>query len=198
MSCAIRPARPAAILLKRQMNNLANILTIARLLLLLVIVGLFYIDQGWAAWTCLGLYVVAAITDFLDGWVARKFNQITPFGTFMDPIADKVFVAVILMMLIASGRLDGLWVIAALIIMTREFLVSGMREFLGPKNIKLPVSQLAKWKTALQMIALGILIIGPFVPLATLAGNLSLSGAAVLTVITGWAYLKTGFAHMKA
>lgn len=179
------------------MTNLANILTIARLILLPVIVALFYVDESWAAWVCLALYVIAAITDFLDGWVARKFNQITLFGTFMDPIADKVFVAVILMMLIASGRLDGLWIIAALVIMTREFLVSGMREFLGPKNIKLPVSNLAKWKTALQMLALGILIIGPFAPFALIAGNIALSGAALLTIVTGWSYLKTGFAHMK-
>lgn len=178
------------------MCNLANILTLFRLVLLPFIIVLFYIPAEWAAWTCLILYIIGAVTDFFDGWVARRFNQISDFGTFMDPISDKIFVVVLLLMLVSIGRIEGLWILPVIFILVREFLVSGMREFLGPKNIKLPVTNLAKWKTTIQMAALGFLIIGPYVPLGTLAGLLGLTAAAVLTVVTGWEYLKAGFAHM--
>lgn len=179
------------------MNNFANILTIARLALLPVIIVLFYIPFEWAAWTCLALYTIGALTDFLDGWVARKFNQITPFGKFLDPISDKIFVVTMLLMLVSVDRITGIWAVAVVIILTREFMVSGMREFLGPKNIKLPVTNLAKWKTTIQMVATGILVVGPYVPLGTFIGQIGLLCAAGLTVMTGWTYLKTGFAHMK-
>ncbi len=178
-------------------NNLANILTITRLALLPVIIVLFYLPGSGAAWWCLALYSIGAITDFIDGWVARKFNQVTPFGTFLDPISDKVFVVTMLLMLVSVDRIDGIGVIAVVVILTREFMVSGMREFLGPKNIKLPVTKLAKWKTTIQMLATGILVVGPYVPLGTFAGQTGLIAAAVLTVMTGWNYLKAGFVHMK-
>lgn len=178
-------------------RNLANILTIGRLCLLPVIIVLFYVPGETAAWLCLALYAVGAVTDFLDGWVARKFNQVTPFGKFLDPISDKIFVVTMLLMLVSVDRITGLWTVSVVIILTREFLVSGMREFLGPKNIALPVTPLAKWKTAIQMVATGILVVGPYVPLGTLIGQLSLLAAAGLTVVTGWQYLKTGFSHMK-
>ena len=162
-----------------------------------MIILLFYIPFEWAAWVCLALYAIGAITDFVDGWIARKFNQVTPFGTFLDPISDKVFVVTMLLMLVSVDRIDGIGVVAVVIILTREFMVSGMREFLGPKNIKLPVTKLAKWKTTIQMVATGILVVGPFLPFGTLIGQTGLLCAATLTVITGWTYLKTGFAHMK-
>jgi len=183
-------------IMTKQTMTLANILTLARLVLLPFIIILFFIPAKWAAISCLMLYAIGAITDFLDGWVARKFNQITEFGTFIDPIADKVFVVVITLMLIAADHVSGIWILPLLIILIREFLVSGMREFLGPKNVKLPVTQLAKWKTTSQMIALGLLIIAPYYPSANIAGLIMLVIAAVLTVKTGWIYLTTGFKHM--
>ncbi len=178
------------------MKNLANILTLTRLVLLPPMIVLFFIPFPWAAWTCLALYIIGAATDWLDGWVARKFNQISEFGTLMDPITDKIFVVTILLMLVAVGRIENLWVLSVAIIIVREFAVSGLREYLGPKNIKLPVTRLAKWKTALQMIATGILIVGPFFWGGQMIGQLALTGASVITLITGWGYLKTALDHM--
>jgi len=180
--------------------TLPNILTIARLLLLPFMVWLFFMEDEWgagAAWWCLGLYGVASVTDFLDGWVARKFGQVSEFGTFLDPIADKVFVGSLLVLLVGFGRLDGLWMIPVLLIFLREFLVSGLREYLGPKNVKMPVTQLAKWKTASQMVALGFLIVGPFVPYTLMTGQVLLALACALTLITGWDYWRVGLAHMR-
>ncbi len=179
------------------MLNLPNILTLSRIALLPVIVGLFFVPEVWAAWAALGLYAVAAVTDFLDGVAARKLNQITAFGKFLDPIADKIFVAVLLVVLVGFGRLPGAWMIVPIIILVREFLVAGMREFLGPANIQLPVTNLAKWKTTVQMIATGFLIIGPALPYALSIGQWGLAVAAVLTVITGWGYMKVGMAHIN-
>jgi len=179
------------------MNNLANILTVMRLVMLPFMVLLFYIPFEWAAWTCLVLYIIGATTDWLDGWVARKYHQISEFGTFLDPISDKIFVVTILLMLVATGRIEHIWVLNVVVILVREFLVSGLREYLGPRNIKLPVSKLAKWKTAVQMLATGLLIVGPFIWGGQMLGQLLLTGASVLTVVTGWAYLKTGLEHMK-
>ncbi len=176
-------------------NQIPNILTISRIALLPVLIVLLYMPQTWALWSAFGLYVLSAVTDFVDGYLARKWKVVSPFGTFLDPIADKIFIAVLLVTLVDIGRLEELWTIPVIIILTREFLVSGMREFLGPKNIKLPVSQLAKWKTTIQMVALGLLTIGGSV---LLIGQISLLIAALLTVITGWAYLKTGLSHIQS
>jgi cardiolipin synthase len=176
------------------MKQLPNILTLSRMALLPLLIWLLYVPQIWAMWAALGLYAFSAITDFLDGYLARKMNIVSPFGPFLDPIADKVFVAVILIALVDIGRLDGLWTIPVIIIFMREFLVSGMREFLGPKNIKLPVTQLAKWKTTFQMVSLGILIYGGD---ALVGGQWTLAIAAILTVITGWSYLRVGLKHLN-
>lgn len=160
-------------------------------------VALFFIPLEWAAWACLTLYIIGSITDGLDGWIARRWNQTTEFGAMIDPIADKIFVITVMLMLVATGKIGGVMVLAVVIIIVREFVVSGLREFLGPRGVSLPVSKLAKWKTALQMIALGVLIVAPYITLGILAGNLLLLGATALTVITGWAYLKTGLDHLK-
>lgn len=179
------------------MLNLPNLLTLSRIAFLPVIIGLFFIPQSWALWTCFALYVLCAITDFLDGWLARKMNIVSEFGTFLDPVSDKIFVGALLITLVGFGRLPGLWIIPAIIIIAREFLISGLREYLGPKNIKVPVSKLAKWKTAVQMVALGVLIMGPLVPYGLMIGQWTLALAALLTVITGWGYLKTGLNRLK-
>lgn len=180
--------------------NLPTFLTVSRIVLLPVIAALLFAPNEWslwAPWLCLGLYILCALTDFLDGYFARKFEQVTAFGTFLDPISDKIFVGVLLIALIACGYLSGPWVIAAMVIITREFLISGLREYLGPKNVKLPVSNLAKWKTAFQMIALGFLVTGPALSFGVMAGNILLSLAALLTVITGWDYIKASIPHFK-
>ena len=179
------------------MLNVANILTLARLVVLPVIVGLLYVSGFWPAMIALGLYVLGAVTDFLDGWVARKYNQITPFGTFLDPIVDKIYVAGILIILIAGHHIMGIWVVLPVIILAREFLISGLREFLGPHHVQFPVTTLAKWKTTAQMVAIGALIPAPYVAYAYEIGIALLGVATVLTVITGWIYLKTGLAHIR-
>ncbi len=181
-------------------NNIANILTISRLLLLPIIIALFYAENSWgglAIWLCLLFYIIASITDYFDGYIARKLDQISAFGTFLDPISDKIFVSSLLILLTAFGKIDGLWLICVILIFAREFLISGLREFLGPKNIKVPVTQLAKWKTATQMLSLGFLIIGGYAPYAKELGLVLLLLATVLTLITGLSYMMAGFKHMK-
>ncbi len=181
-------------------NNIANILTIARLLLLPVIIALFFVEASWggvAAWLSLIVYAAAAGTDFFDGYIARKLNQISDFGTFLDPISDKIFVSSIMILLVAFGRIEGLWLILVIVIFAREFMVSGLREFLGPKGIKVPVSKLAKYKTATQMLSLGFLIIGEYAPYALELGLVLLSLATILTLVTGVSYMVIGFKHMK-
>jgi len=122
-------------------------------------------------------------------------------GKFLDPISDKIFVASLLIVLAGFDRLEGLWIIPAIIILMRELLVSGLREFLGPKNIQLPVSKLAKWKTTVQMFALGFLVVGDhgdiLLPNTLTYGQWGILIAAMLTVITGWSYLTAGLKHIK-
>lgn len=180
------------------MLNLPNILTLARIAILPVLVWLLLTYETWAAWTALGIYIVAAFTDFLDGWIARKQNIVSDFGTFLDPISDKIFVATLLITLTGIGRLPELWMVPAILILVREFLISGLREYLGPKNVQVPVSRLAKWKTAVQMLALGFLIIGPHAPKVLMIGQWALALAAVLTLVTGWNYLKSGMKHFQS
>ena len=180
-------------------NNIANVLTIARMIMLPIMVALFYLEDSWgntAIWACFWLYVIAAFTDYLDGYLARKMRQTSDFGTFLDPISDKIMVGIILVMLIATDRVGAFGVVLALLIFTREFLVSGLREYLGPKGIKVPVMKLAKWKTTVQMIACGVLILSGTVPLAYEAGMILLLIATALTLRTGWVYLRVGFANM--
>ncbi len=183
------------------MRHLPNILTLGRLLVLPPIIGLMMLETLWASWIALGLYIAGALTDWLDGMAARHFKVQSPFGTFLDPIADKIFVMTILLMLVANGTLQGVWLIPAILILAREFLISGLREFLGPKNIQVPVSPLGKWKTTIQMVALGFLLMGRFGdqiwPLTTTVGLTGLVIATALTIITGWTYLKTAFKHLS-
>lgn len=184
------------------MQNLPNILTFFRIAILPVIIGLFFIPEAWAAWAALALYIIAGVTDFLDGYLARSMKTVSAFGTFLDPISDKIFVASLLITLAGFDRLEGLWIIPAIIILIREFLVAGLREFLGPQNIQLPVSKLAKWKTTVQMIALGFLVVGDYgdiiLPNTLTYGHWGLAIAAILTVITGWGYLKAGLKHIQS
>lgn len=183
------------------LHQLPNILTVSRIVLLPVLIGLFFVPEEWAAWTALWVYIFCAVTDFLDGYLARSMQTTSKFGTFLDPISDKIMVGSLLLVLVGFDRLPGLWMIPAIIILSREFLVSGLREFLGPQNVQVPVSKLAKWKTTLQMVALGFLVIGNYgdsvLPHTLLIGQCGLAAAAVITIITGWGYLKAGFQHIR-
>jgi cardiolipin synthase len=177
------------------MKNLPNYLTFLRIVLIVPILGLMLWQQDWASWTALGLYTVAAITDFFDGYLAREMNVSSAVGRFLDPIADKLLVMAVLVVLAALGRLEGLWIVPALAIVLREVFISGLREFLGPMNVTLPVSNLAKWKTTFQMFCLGFLMMADVDvydwPLLAI-GHALLSLAAVLSIITGWRYAVEG------
>lgn len=182
-------------------RNLANLLTMSRIAAIPLLLGLLYVDGPVGAWAALAVFVLAGITDWLDGYVARLWSAQSEFGRFLDPIADKLLVAATLMVLVAQGRIDGWAVFGALIILCRELLVSGLREFLAGLRVGLPVSRLAKWKTAIQFMALALLIVGKTpifdLPIQTL-GEFGLGLAALLTLVTGYDYLRAGLRHMDA
>lgn len=181
------------------MYNLANILTFSRILMIPLIVGSFYLPGDKAYWIGFAIFTAAGITDFLDGYIARKYEMTSALGKFMDPIADKLLIAAALLMMVAFHRIEGLAVIAAVVILCREFAVSGLREFLADLKVSVPVSYLAKWKTTLQIIALGFLLVGeasPDIINAVIIGNICLWVAAILTLYTGYDYLKVGLRHM--
>ncbi|MBT4741450.1 MAG: CDP-diacylglycerol--glycerol-3-phosphate 3-phosphatidyltransferase [Rhodospirillaceae bacterium] len=179
--------------------NLPNILTLSRIFVIPIVIALFYWDSPTTRWVMLGLFTVAGITDFFDGYLARRSNQVSAFGRFLDPIADKLLVAALLLMLVGFERMTTWSYLPAVVILTRELLVSGLREFLAQTQVSVPVSTLAKWKTTLQMFTLGFLIVGSDAPTwipAQAIGEVGLWLAALLTIITGYDYLKAGLVHM--
>lgn len=181
------------------MINLPNILTLSRIFIIPVVIALFYWDSPTTRWVMLGIFIAAGITDFFDGYLARRSNQVSALGRFLDPIADKLLVAALLLMLVGFERMTVWSYLPAVVILTRELLVSGLREFLAQTQVGIPVTQLAKWKTTLQMFALGFLIVGTDAPSwipAQSIGEVGLWLAALLTLITGYDYLKAGVIHM--
>jgi cardiolipin synthase len=182
--------------------NLPNLLTYARIAMVPVVVGLVVDDSDWARWTALGIFVLAAITDFFDGYLARAWEQQSNLGRMLDPIADKLLVAAVLLALTRVGIIAGFSLWAALVILCREILVSGLREFLAELRVSVPVSQLAKWKTTIQMIALAFLLAGPagdkLVAGVTTFGIGLLWAAAILTLYTGYDYFRAGLKHLTA
>lgn len=180
-------------------TSLPNLLTLSRIVAIPAIVALFWVEGDVARWASLAVYTAACITDFFDGYAARSLGTISRFGRFLDPVADKLLVSALLFMLVAADRISGFAILPALIILCREILVSGLREFLAELRVGVPVSKLAKWKTAIQMFTLGFLIVGsaapPFIP-AVQIGDAGLWIAAVLTIITGYDYLRAGLKHM--
>ncbi len=181
------------------MLNLPNLLTMSRIVIIPIVVATFFFDSAAMRWTACALFTLAGVTDFFDGYLARRANQVSRLGRFLDPIADKLLVASVLLMLVGFGRLS-LWAyLPALVILLREILVSGLREFLAELRVGLPVTKLAKAKTTVQMVALGILIVGKAAPWwipAEIIGEIALWIAAGLTLITGYDYLKAGVRHM--
>jgi cardiolipin synthase (CMP-forming) len=184
-------------------KNLPNYLTYMRIAVIPALIVVFFLKGNWGYWLSAGLFLVASVTDWLDGYVARAWQAQSNIGRFLDPIADKLLIATALMLLVGEGRAnyaDGrAMMIPAIAIVCREILVSGLREFLACIHVSVPVSRLAKWKTGAQMTAIFLLLLGNGGPLwlhAGWLGNFLLWAAAILTLITGYAYLRTGIKHM--
>jgi len=180
--------------------NLPNALTLGRIAAVPVFVlVLYFLDGAVARWAAFAIFLFASFTDWLDGHLARTWQQQSRFGAMLDPIADKLLVAAALLMLVADRTIAGPHVFAALIILSREILVSGLREFLATLNVRVTVTTLAKWKTAIQMLAIGLLIAGPAaatqLPLLTEVGVGLLWIAALLTLWTGSDYFRAAIHH---
>jgi len=189
------PARPLA---------LPNILTYARIAAVPVVVACMYgsnILQGglWLRWVALAVFIAAGVTDILDGYLARSWGQQSTLGRMLDPIADKLLVSSSLLMLAAEETIHGWTLLAAVVILCREILVSGLREFLAELRVSLPVTRLAKWKTTVQLVAIGFLIANDagdrIVPGVTEIGIALLWISALVTLYTGWDYLRAGLHH---
>lgn len=181
--------------------SLPNLLTYGRIAAIPALVALlFWPRDDWMRWIALAIYVAAAVTDYLDGWIARAWSQHSAIGRMLDPIADKLLVCALLLMLVADGTIYGWSLWAAIVILCREILVSGLREFLAELQVSVPVSKVAKWKTTAQLLALGFLVAGPagdkVLPYNTQIGIVMLWLAAILTIYTGWDYLNSGIRHL--
>jgi cardiolipin synthase len=190
------------------LRQLPNQLTVARIAAVPVLCLFIGMGNGWLRWLALIIYVAAALTDWLDGVLARRMNMSSDLGKMLDPIADKLLISACLLMLAAEETIRGWSLLAAVIILCREILVSGLREYLAELRVSVPVSRLAKWKTTWQLIAVGFLICGEagdkFVsdlvrhdlPLITNMGLALLWLSALVTLYTGWDYMRAGLRHM--
>lgn len=183
--------------------SLPNVLTYARIVAIPVVVALlFWPGEPAMRWYALALYAAAGATDYLDGYLARLYDEQSSLGRMLDPIADKLLVAACLLMLVADGTIRSWSIWAAIVILSREILVSGLREFLAEVKVSVPVSRLAKWKTAMQLVAVGFLIAGPagdaLLPAdwTRLIGLALLWVAAILTLVTGYDYMKASIQHL--
>ena len=178
---------------------LPNLLTLSRIFIIPFIILCFYSNEEYAKWGAAVIYIFACITDFFDGYLARQWHQVSDFGKFFDPVADKLLVSIILLMLAGTGIVVGMHLIPAAIILAREILVSGLRSYLSQIQQIIPVTRFSKWKTATQMLAISLLlfyaanknsVIGFF-------GFSTLWLASLFTIITGYRYLKKGFLLIK-
>ena len=189
----------------RRTWSLPNFLTYARIAAIPVVVGCIYAQTNmdgplWLRWVALAVFIAAGVTDFFDGYYARIWDQQSAFGRMLDPIADKLLVAASLLMLVHDGTIRGLSIFAAVVILCREILVSGLREYLAALRVSVPVSRLAKWKTTVQLVAIGFLLAGEagdqIVPYVTIIGLALLWISAIVTIYTGWDYLRAGIHHL--
>ena len=184
----------------RMVLNIPNLLTYGRILAVPALVGCFFLEGDRAHWLALFIFVVAGLTDFLDGFLARAWAQQSSLGRMLDPIADKLLVSAALMMLAAQQTIAGWSLCAAIIILCREILVSGLREFLAELSVSVPVTRLAKYKTVVQMIAIGFLLAGPagdqIFPWTTSTGLILLWISALVTLYTGYDYFRAGLHHV--
>ena len=170
--------------------SIPNLMTFGRIAAIPFIIILMLSESGFLRWLAFILFTLAAITDFFDGYLARKWNQVSPIGQMLDPIADKLLVGALLIAFAFDGTFSTLDLIPAIAIMMREIFISGLREFLGNKKIVLKVSTLAKYKTTIQLVALGLLFVEPLLGGLTLISDIFLWLAAILTLITGFNYLQ--------
>jgi cardiolipin synthase len=178
--------------------TLPNILTMFRIALIPVVMAMFYVEGTWARWIACAIFLIAATTDLLDGWIARNWRMQSAFGRWLDPVADKLLVGATVVMLVGFSRAP---LIPAVVILLREIAVSGLREYMAEVRVGMPVTPLAKWKTTVQMVAIVFLILGPAGPEmlpSELIGFWGLWLAAGLTLLTGWDYLNAGLRHMAA
>lgn len=181
------------------MTTLPNLLTLSRIVAIPLLIALFWVASPTGNWLAFAVFAAAGLTDLLDGWLARRWQQVSALGRFLDPIADKLLVAAALLMLVAANRIDGFTVLPAVVILCREIMVSGLREFLAELRVSVPVSRLAKWKTTIQMFAIGVLLVGDAGPAGIpvkLIGEIGLWLAAALTIVTGYDYLRAGMAYL--
>ncbi len=179
--------------------NLPTVLTLSRIVAIPLVVAAFYLETPLAHWVAFALFTAASLTDFLDGYLARARDQVTRLGRFLDPVADKIMVAAVLIMMVAVNWIEGWLILPALVILMREILVSGLREFLAEIRVGLPVSHLAKWKTGLQMVAIALLLLGNSLPESLMLPQIGAAGlwlAALLTIVTGYDYLRSGVRHL--
>jgi cardiolipin synthase (CMP-forming) len=188
---------------RRKALSLPNILTYGRLVAVPIVVGcLFWPEEYWMRWTAFAFFAAAAVTDYFDGYLARAWGEQSSLGRMLDPIADKVLVAACLLMLVADKTISSWTLWAAIIILSREILVSGLREFLAELRVSVPVTKVAKWKTTTQLLAVGFLIVGQagdgVLPQGwTLAiGVILLWIAAILTLYSGYDYFRAGIHHV--
>ena len=186
--------------------SIPNMLTVGRIAAIPVVVGCVYAQSPivngpiWLRWVALAVFIAAGITDYLDGYYARIWDQQSAFGRMLDPIADKLLVASCLLILVADSTIHGWSLWAAVVILCREILVSGLREYLAALRVSVPVTKLAKWKTTVQLVAIGFLIAGDagdrLIPAVTLIGTVLLWISAMLTIYTGWDYFRAGIHHL--
>ena len=184
---------------------LANLLTYSRIVAVPAVVACLYwqdyFQSGiWLRLVALVIFIAAGVTDFLDGYFARKYGEQSTLGQMLDPIADKLLVSASLLMLASDGTIRGWTLWAAIVILCREILVSGLREYLAQLNVRVQVTWLAKWKTTLQLVAIGFLIAGDagdmIVPVVTPIGLSLLWLSALLTLYTGYDYFSAGVRHL--
>ncbi len=187
--------------------SLPNLLTYGRIVAVPALVLCFYVESYAGRWVSLAVFIAASVSDFFDGYLARAWQQQSAIGRMLDPIADKLLVATALMLLVWDGTIGGWSLLAAIVILAREISVSGLREFLAEVRVSVPVSRLAKWKTTMQMVAIGFLLAGPAgdrllryeffgLGLVTYIGLLLLWISALITLYTGYDYFRTGVRHL--
>jgi cardiolipin synthase (CMP-forming) len=182
--------------------SLPNLLTYGRIIAIPALVACFFVKGDWGRWAAMWIFIAAGVSDFLDGYLARAWQQQSAIGRMLDPIADKLIVSAALLMLAADQTIAGWSLWAGVIILCREILVSGLREFLGTLAVSVPVTALAKWKTVVQMVAIGFLLAGSagdkIWPYTTLFGLTLLWIAAIVTLYTGYDYLRASVAHLMS
>ncbi len=183
------------------LTTLPNLLTLSRIVAIPLVILTFYMPPPAGPWLGCALFSLAGLTDWLDGRLARAWQQQSELGRFLDPVADKLLVATTLFMLAVNARFSPPTILPALVILSREIMVSGLREHLATVRVRVPVSRLAKWKTGIQMVAIGVLLVGDAGPAwlpVRMIGELLLWLAAALTLVTGYDYLRAGLPHMRA